>query len=77
MNALNIVALTLLIVGGLNWGLYGLMGLDLVAAIAGANTMLANIIYMLVGLSAVYAILFYRYVTTHQTTNHLRPSSVH
>ncbi|MGI5827736.1 MAG: DUF378 domain-containing protein [Patescibacteria group bacterium] len=48
--------LILLIIGGINWGLVGLFGLDLVAAIFGA-TILARIIYILVGISALY-ILF-------------------
>jgi uncharacterized membrane protein YuzA (DUF378 family) len=54
MKALNIVTLILLIVGGLNWGLIGLFGFDLVAAIFGAGSALARVIYGLVGLSAVW-----------------------
>jgi uncharacterized membrane protein YuzA (DUF378 family) len=54
MKALNIVTLILLIVGGLNWGLVGLFGFDLVAAIFGAASALARVIYGLVGLSAVW-----------------------
>ena len=54
MKALNIVTLILLIVGGLNWGLVGLFGFDLVAAIFGAASALARVIYGLVGLSAIW-----------------------
>ena len=54
MKTLNIVTLVLLIVGGLNWGLVGLFGFDLVAAIFGAGAALARIVYVLVGLSAVW-----------------------
>jgi len=54
MKALNIVTLILLIVGGLNWGLVGLFGFDLVAAIFGAGAALARAVYVLVGLSAVW-----------------------
>lgn len=43
----------LLIIGGLNWGLVGLLNFDLVAAIFGSGTMLSRLIYILVGLSAV------------------------
>ena len=46
--------LTVKIIGGLNWGLIGLLGFDLVAAIFGAMSLLSKIVYILVGLSAVY-----------------------
>jgi len=52
------VAWILLIIGGLNWGLVGLFGFDLVATIfGGAGSMLARIVYVLVGLSAVMVLL--------------------
>lgn len=57
MNVINISTLILLIVGGLNWGLVGLFGLDLVAAIFGAGSALARIVYILVGLSAAWQII--------------------
>jgi len=56
MKSLNILTLVLLIVGGLNWGLVGLFSFDLVAAIFGAGSALARIIYILVGLSALWQI---------------------
>ena len=57
MKALNVVTLVLLIVGGLNWGLVGLFGFDLVATIFGEMSMLSRIVYVLVGVSAVLQIL--------------------
>ena len=45
----------LLIIGGINWGLYGLMGMDLVALILGGIPLLAKVVYGLVGLSGLYA----------------------
>ncbi len=54
MKALKTVALVLVIVGGLNWGLVGLVNFDLVAAIFGAMSAISRIVYVLVGLSAVY-----------------------
>jgi len=57
MKALNIITLVLLIVGGLNWGLVGLAGFDLVAAIFGAMSPLSRIVYGLVGLSALWQIV--------------------
>ena len=56
MKALGIVTLLLVIVGGLNWGLVGLLDFDLVAAIFGAGSALARIVYILVGLSALWQV---------------------
>jgi uncharacterized protein len=50
------VTLGLLIVGGLNWGLVGLFSFDLVAAIFGEMSALSRIVYVLVGLSALWHI---------------------
>ena len=54
MKTLDIIVAVLLVVGGLNWGLVGLLNFDLVAAIFGSGSPLANIVYILVGLSALY-----------------------
>ncbi len=54
MKALNWIALILVIIGALNWGLVGLFSFDLVAAIFGAMSALSRIVYTLVGLSALY-----------------------
>jgi uncharacterized membrane protein YuzA (DUF378 family) len=57
-NPVDLIALILVIVGGLNWGLVGLFNFDLVAAIFGAGSTLSRIVYILVGLAAVYTIYF-------------------
>lgn len=57
MKFLNVFTLILLIVGGLNWGLVGLFSFDLVAAIFGAGSGLARIVYILGGLSAAWQII--------------------
>lgn len=54
LSALDWTALVLVIVGGLNWALVGLFSFDLVAAIFGDMSALSRIVYVLVGLSAVY-----------------------
>lgn len=54
LTALDWVAVVLLVIGGLNWGLVGLFSFDLVAAIFGDMSILSKIIYTVVGLSAVY-----------------------
>ena len=56
LNVLDWVALVLVIVGGLNWALVGLFSFDLVATIFGDMSVLSRIVYVLVGLSAVYVL---------------------
>ncbi len=54
---LDKIALLLAIIGGLNWGSVGLFRFDLVAFLCGgATTWMARIIYILVGLSALWCI---------------------
>ena len=62
MKTLNVIALLLLIVGGLNWGLVALANFDLVALITGAGgfgqkNMLGAVIYGLVGIAAIYQLV--------------------
>lgn len=57
MKIVNVLTLALLIVGGLNWGLVGLLNFDLVAAIFGTGSVLAHIVYVVVGLSAAWQIV--------------------
>ncbi len=53
MKVLHMVAFALLVVGGLNWGLVALFNMNLVEVIFGGMG-LTNIVYILVGVSAVY-----------------------
>lgn len=56
-NGIDWLAMILLIVGGINWGLVGLLQFDLVAAIfGGQDAALSRIVYVLVGLAALYSI---------------------
>jgi uncharacterized protein len=57
-NTLDWIALVLVIVGGLNWGLVGLFGFDLVRAIFSSIPILQNTVYILVGLAAIYMIYY-------------------
>lgn len=56
MGALDWIAMTLLIVGGLNWGAVGLFEMDVVARLFGEMTPISRLIYVLVGLSALWSI---------------------
>jgi uncharacterized membrane protein YuzA (DUF378 family) len=55
MKVFDVLAAVLLVVGGLNWGLWGAFQFDLVAAIGGGNTAaLSRVVYILVGVAALY-----------------------
>lgn len=56
MTVLDWVALVLVLVGGLNWGLVGLFSFDLVAKIFGDGGSIARVVYILVGVSALYMV---------------------
>lgn len=55
MKNLDVLAAVLLVIGGLNWGLVGSINFDLVATIFGSS-ILGSIVYILVGVSAIYQI---------------------
>lgn len=56
---MDTLALVLVIIGALNWGLIGLFQFDLVAAIfGGSNSALSRLIYGLVGLAGLYSFKF-------------------
>lgn len=54
LNVIEWIVLVLVIIGGLNWGLIGFFGFDLVATIFGSMSVLSRIIYAVVGLAAIY-----------------------
>jgi len=57
MKNLNYITMILVVIGGLNWGLIGLFDFDLVSAIFGAMSFLSRLIFILVGISAVYMLI--------------------
>jgi uncharacterized protein len=56
MKNVNLITMLLVVIGGLNWGLVGLFNFNLVGAIFGDMSAISRIVYILVGLSAVYAL---------------------
>ncbi|MGM5484911.1 MAG: DUF378 domain-containing protein [Nanobdellota archaeon] len=58
MNSMDYITMILVIIGGLNWGLVGVFNFDLVQAVLGSVPVVANIVYTLVGISAVYMIYY-------------------
>jgi len=57
MKALNLLTLALVIIGGVNWGLVGALDFNLVAALFGDQTLLSRMVYVLVGLSAIWQLM--------------------
>ena len=63
MKSLDVAAATLVVVGGLNWGLVAIAEFDLVAALAGLDfgqtNAFSRVVYGLVGLAALYQVVQY------------------
>jgi uncharacterized membrane protein YuzA (DUF378 family) len=55
-HGLDWLAMLLLIIGGLNWGLVGAFDVDLVATLFGPGSTISRVIYIAVGLSALYGL---------------------
>ena len=53
-KSLQMIAFILLVIGGINWGLVGLLDLNIVSTIFGTMPTIEKLVYILVGASAVY-----------------------
>lgn len=58
-KGLNMLAWLLLVIGGLNWGLIGLLNVNLVESIFGSVPTLVQVVYILVGLAGLYSLWGY------------------
>jgi uncharacterized protein len=58
LNTFEWVALVLVAIGGINWGLIGLFNLDLVSTLFGTMSILTRVVYVLVGVSGIYTLVF-------------------
>lgn len=56
LGAVDWVAMALLVIGGISWGLMGLMNIDVVASVFGEGTEATRVSYIVIGLAALYAI---------------------
>ena len=56
MKVIDTIALVLIIIGAINWGLVGIFNFNLVDAIFDAMSIISRIIYILVGISGLWAI---------------------
>jgi hypothetical protein len=78
MKTWNILSLTLIIVGAINWGLIGFFKFDFISLILGGQTSLpARIVYAVVGLCGLYAITFYSSLSDNQTPTYGRTTGHH
>jgi uncharacterized membrane protein YuzA (DUF378 family) len=69
LKTLDVIIAVLLVVGGLNWGLWGIFQFDLVAALFGGNTaLLSRLVYGLVGIAAAYQALGWKSVQRRWAT---------
>lgn len=59
MKTLDIVVLTLVIIGAINWGLIGFLNFNLVDTLFGGIDWLTRTIYAIVGVAGIYSIMFY------------------
>ncbi len=59
MKTLDYIALILVVIGAINWGLIGFFSFDLVRAVFGDMTLVSRIVYALVGVSGLYALSFF------------------
>ncbi|MFL6710701.1 MAG: DUF378 domain-containing protein [Massilia sp.] len=56
LSFIDYLAMALMIIGGLNWASVGLFGVDVVATLFGVGTPTARVVYVMVGLAALYGI---------------------
>ncbi len=56
MKVINKIALVLIIIGAINWGLIGFFKIDVVALIFGQMSVISRIVYALVGISGLWGI---------------------
>ncbi len=63
MKTLNLVTFLLVVIGAINWTLYGVMGVNLVGSIFGGSDVLVKLVYFLTGLSGVYMLTHFKTLT--------------
>ncbi|MCI1946065.1 DUF378 domain-containing protein [Clostridium luticellarii] len=68
MRTLDIIALILVVIGALNWGLIGFFRYDLIASLFGTMSSFTRVIYALVGLGGLYALSFFGKETDSRNT---------
>ena len=70
------IAMILMVIGGLNWGIFGMAGYNVIASVFGVTTMVTRVLYMLVGLATLYIIAVAHSFRRVPTTEELERSRV-
>ena len=65
-KVLNYTALTVAVIGAVNWGLIGFFNFNLVSWLFGSGSWMSRIIYGLVGLCGLYLLTFYSLLNPHR-----------
>lgn len=63
MKTLNLITLILVIIGAVNWMLFGIFGVNLVHMVFGSVEVLEKLVYVLVGLSGLYMLTHFKTLT--------------
>ncbi len=63
MKTIDYIALVLIIIGAISWGLIGLFGFDIVAFVFGSMSILTRITYAIIGICGLYAISYVGRIT--------------
>ena len=75
IKTIDWIALTLVIIGALNWGLIGFFQFDLVSTIFGSFSWISRIIFALVGLSGLYGLSLYGHMDSAQDVRQMKKTS--
>lgn len=66
MKTIDYLALILVVIGAINWGLIGFLGFDVIKIIFGDMSFLSRVIYSLVGISGLYSLSFFGRIATNE-----------
>lgn len=77
LRTLDLIALILVIIGGVNWLLVGLFSFDVVAAIFGTLTIVSRIVYVIVGIAAIYVAARSPYLAHYRHEERVRGTPPH
>ena len=66
MKTIDYIALVLVVIGTINWGLVGILDFDLVRVLFGDMSILSRIIYIVIGVAGLYSLSFFGRIATNE-----------
>ena len=66
MKTIDYIALVLVVIGAINWGLVGILDFDLVRVLFGYMSILSRIIYIVIGVAGLYSLSFFGRIATNE-----------